>query len=116
MDCNPDFKDEIHSLILQNSSIFAKSDIDLGCTDLVSMSIDTGSHSPIKLRPYRTPLHKREEVGKAIDDMLKANVIKRSMSPWSFPLVVVSKKDGTSRMCVDLRKTKLQNLHRTPYP
>ena len=104
LDCNPDFKDEIHSLILQNSSIFAKSDIDLGCTDLVSMSIDTGSHSPIKLRPYRTPLHKREEVGKAIDDMLKANVIKRSMSPWSFPLVVVSKKDGTSRMCVDFRK------------
>ena len=39
-----------------------------------------------------------------IESMLKANVIRRSKSPWSFPLVVVQKRDGTSRMCVDFRK------------
>ena len=104
LQCNPDFKEHITSIILNNAEIFAKSDSDLGCTDLVTLKIDTNNHPPIKLRPYRTPLHKREEVGKAIDDMLQANIIKRSMSPWSFPLVVVAKKDGTSRMCVDFRK------------
>ena len=104
LQCNPDFKEHITSIILNNAEIFAKSDSDLGCTDLVTLKIDTNNHPPIKLRPYRTPLHKREEVGKAIDDMLQANIIKRSMSPWSFPLVEVAKKDGTSRMCVDFRK------------
>ena len=98
LQCNPDFKQQITSIILNNAEIFAKSDSDLGCTDLVTLKTDTNYHPPIKLRPYRTPLHKREEVGNAIDDMLQANIIKRSMSTWSFPLVVVA------RMCVDFRK------------
>ena len=59
---------------------------------------------PIKLRPYRVPLSFRKEVDQNIENMLNANVIKRSKSPWSFPLVVVQKKAGTSRMCVDFRK------------
>ena len=49
--------------------------------------------------------------------MLKANVIKRSKSPWSFPLVVVQKKDGTSRMCVDFRKlNKITKTMSYPLP
>ena len=47
--------------------------------------------------------------------MLQANIIKRSMSPWSFPLVVVAKKDGTSRMWVDLRKLNKITIP-TPFP
>ena len=49
--------------------------------------------------------------------MLNANVIKRSKSPWSFPLVVVQKKDGTSRMCVDFRKlNKITKTMSYPLP
>ena len=36
--------------------------------------------------------------------MLKAKVIRRSNSPWSFPVVIVDKKDGSKRFCVDFRK------------
>lgn len=66
------------------------------------MQIDTRNHPPINMKPYRTPLNKRKIVDKAIDDMLDSNIIRRSKSPWSFPIVVVDKKDGSKRFCVDL--------------
>lgn len=43
-------------------------------------------------------------VDQAIDDMLEANTIRRSKSPWSFPIVVVDKKDGIKPFCVDFRE------------
>jgi len=67
------------------------------------MKIDTGNHRPIKNRPYRTPLNKRQVINQAIDEMLEAKVIERFQSPWTFPLVVADKKDGSKRMCDDFR-------------
>ena len=63
--------------------------------------------TPIRLKPYRTPFSKRATVDKAIDDMLAANIIQPSRSPWSFPIVVVDKKDGSKRFCTDFRKLNL---------
>ena len=68
------------------------------------MKIDTGDHPPIRLRPYRTPVHKRGVVEEAVKDMLDAGIIERSKSPWSFPIVIVEKKDGRHRFCMDFRK------------
>ena len=56
------------------------------------MKIDIGDHKPIKFKPYRTHFTKRLIVDKAIDDMLAANVIQPSRSPWSFPIAIVDKK------------------------
>ena len=36
--------------------------------------------------------------------MMGANIVRRSKSPWSFPVVIVDKKDGSKRFCVDFRK------------
>lgn len=90
-------------IVQANKDLFAKHDIELGHTETVKMKIKTGNHPPIKNRPYRTPLNKRQTIDKAIDEMLAAKIITRSQSPWSFPLVVVGKNDGTQRMCVDFR-------------
>ena len=68
------------------------------------MKIDTVDHKPIKLKPYRTPFSRRPIVDKAIDDMLAANVIPPSRSPWSFPIVNVDKKGGSKRFCTDFRE------------
>ena len=88
----------------QNIDLFAEKDRDLGKTKTLEMRIETGNHPPIKLKPYRTPFAKRQIISKAIDEMLKAKIIQPSKSPWCFPVVVVTKKDGSYRFCTDFRK------------
>ena len=85
--------------------LFAIKDSELGHTDTVKMRIDTGEHQPIKLGPYRTPIQNRAVIEKAVDEMLDASVIRRSKSPWSFPIVKVEKKDWSKRLCVEFRKS-----------
>ena len=68
------------------------------------MSIYTGNYPSIKLRPYRTPFGKHPISDKAVNDMLAENIIYPSRSPWSFPIVVINKKDGTKRFYTDFRK------------
>ena len=85
----------IKKLLVQNKDHFAKTDAELGHTNTIQMKIDTGNHAPIKMRPYWTPIKKHRIVDQAIDEMLVANIIRRSKSPWSFPIIVVDKKDGT---------------------
>ena len=70
----------------------------------MKMTIDTGNHPPIKLRLNITLFAKHPILNKAVNDMLAAIIIHPSRSPWSFPIVVVEKKDGTNRFCTDFRK------------
>ena len=96
----PQYREKIDALIKKNKDLFAKSDHELGKTDIIQMKIDTGDHPPINLKPYRTPMHKKHIVDKAIDDMLDAKIIEPSHSEWAFPIVIVDKKDGSKRFCV----------------
>ena len=110
-------KQTITKLVKKNRDLFAAKDSDLGHTDTVKMKINTGENPPIKLRPYRTPLNKGKIVHQAIDELLQANIISRSKSPWSFPVVIVDKKDGSKRFCVDFRKlNKVTKLNSYPLP
>ena len=90
-----------------NLDLFAEKDTELGKTQTVKLKIDIGDQKAIKLKPYRTPFTMRPIVGKAIDDMLAANVIQPSRSPWSFLVVIVDKKDGSKRFHTDFRKLNL---------
>ena len=77
-----------------NLDLFTEKDTELGRTQTVKMKIDTGHHKPINLKLFRTPFTKRPIIDKAKDDMLAANVIQPSRSPWSIPIGTVDKKDG----------------------
>ena len=54
-------------------------------------------------RSYRIPIIHQVEVQKQIDQMLKEGIISLSSSPYHSPIVLVKKKDGTVRLCIDYR-------------
>ncbi|PHT56849.1 hypothetical protein CQW23_05335 [Capsicum baccatum] len=60
--------------------------------------------SPINIRPYRYPIIQKDEIEKMVDEMLELGVIRHSTSPFSSPIVMVKKKDGSWRMCVNYRE------------
>ena len=106
---------KIEKLILQNQDLFENKDSELGHTDTVKMHIDVGNNHPIKIRPYRTAIKNREVIDKAVDEMLDADVIRRSRSPWSFPVAIVDKEDGSKCFCVGFRKLN-QITKKNSYP
>lgn len=73
-------------------------------TTTVNHSIDTGTATPVKSRAYRVSPAERRTIQENVADMLKKNVIEPSSSPWSSPVVLVKKKDGSWRFCVDYRR------------
>ncbi|KAK3729021.1 hypothetical protein QZH41_002883 [Actinostola sp. cb2023] len=62
-----------------------------------------GDAKPVKLPPRRTPPHQREVIDHQLDDLLAHGRIEPSQSPWSSPVVLVRKNDGSYRMCIDYR-------------
>ncbi|MCG8034214.1 MAG: retroviral-like aspartic protease family protein, partial [Candidatus Thiodiazotropha taylori] len=90
-------------LLLKNQEVFAKSKYDLGCTSLVTHSIDTQGHRPIKQAPRRLPINKRDVAEREVQAMLDNNIVQPSSSSWASPIVLVEKKDKSTRFCVDYR-------------
>jgi hypothetical protein len=97
-------KHGIQQLAGQYNKIFSKNDNDLGYYTKTEFDIQTGDHRPIKCRPYRVPYAQQDTVNKMIDDMLTHRIISKSNSPLASPVVIVKKKDGSNRFCVDYRK------------
>ena len=87
--------------LLKYPDVFSES---LGYTDVIAHKIDTGDTAPIRQYPRRFPYAYREEVSKQVSEMLEQGVIQQSNSPWASPIVLVKKKDGKFRFCVDYRK------------
>ena len=79
----------------------------LGHTKVTAHKIDTGESYAIRQYPLRLPYHFREEVDRQVNDMLSQDVIEPSTSPWSSPIVLVKKKNGSYRFCIDYRKLNL---------
>lgn len=97
-------KDSAELLLRRFQEVFANGETDLGRTNLVQHRINTGDHQPIKQAPRRVPLAKQGEVDRMLEDMKNQGVIQCSESPWASPIVLVKKKDGSTRFCVDYRK------------
>ena len=84
--------------------IISQNDGDLGQTTLLQHSIHTSGATPIRSPPRRLPFHQRQETKQLVEDMLQKEVIEPSQSPWSSPIVLVKKKDRSTRFCVDFRR------------
>ena len=94
-------KARLSALLRQYDELFTDQP---GCTDLVSHVIETGDALPLKCNPRPVSLAKRQIIDGLLDDMLSAGIIRRSSSSWASPIVLVPKKDGSHRLCVDYRR------------
>ena len=86
------------------TDVFALDQSELGITDLVTHVIDTGDCAPIKQPPWRIPFALHEKVDHLVKEMLEQGVVTPSKSLWGSPVVLVAKKDGNTRICVDYQR------------
>ena len=84
-------------------------------TDAVEHNIDTGDSRPIRCAPRRMSPQKIKQEEVCVDEMLTGGQIESSDSPWSAPVVLVTKKDGGIRFCVDYRRLNLATV-KDAYP
>ncbi|KAM8953265.1 adhesion G protein-coupled receptor F5-like [Pelodytes ibericus] len=75
-----------------------------GYTPLATHRVETPGQHPLRQTPYRIPESVKDHMRKEIDEMLQLGVIEHSDSPWASPVVLVPKRDGTTRFCVDYQK------------
>lgn len=101
--CNGKDQARIRELLLEYHDVFALNDNELGETDVVTHSIDTGSAPPVKSTPRRLAYSLHKELEKEMDNLLQTCCIELSVSPYASPLVLVRKKTGRLRVCVDYR-------------
>lgn len=98
-----DEKQQVVNLLARYGHVFSLNDWDLGMTDEVRHHINTGSATPIRQRPRRTTPWKQAEIDRQVDNLLLEGKVQESNSPWASPVVLVTKKDGSQRLCVDYR-------------
>ena len=103
MHLSPLQQQQLNGLFKDFSDVFSQGEDDLGCTPLLEHTIET--HGPPLRQPYwqQNPAVRREEMAQ-VQQMLASDVIRPSNSPLASPVVMVKKKDGSLRFCVDFRQ------------
>ena len=90
---NTDEKAIFEQFLLRYMSNFAFTPEQIGHAKGYKHHIDTEKCAPIKLRSYRLGYKEREEAEKQVAELLKNNLIRKSTSPWSTPIIMVHQKD-----------------------
>ena len=107
----------LEELLERYPDAFADTDYDMGCSNVIQHKIDVGEATPIKARAYRVNPSTQQVIDEHIDNLLECGIIRPSISPWSSPVIVVGKKDGSTRMCIDYRQlNKLTRKDSYPLP
>ncbi|KAK6028431.1 zinc knuckle, partial [Ostertagia ostertagi] len=97
--------------------VFAVTDSELTQTDLVVHDIDTGDHKPIKQKTRPVPFAARKEFRGLLKDLVNRGIVEQSCSEWASPVVLVKKKDGSLRICIDYRElNKITRQDSYPLP
>ena len=95
---------EAKEMLKRNAKVFSKTDMDMGRTNLVKHHIKLTDPIPFKEAYRRIPPQMYDEVKAHIQEMLNLGAIRPSNSPWASAIVLVRKKDGRLRFCIDLRR------------
>ena len=101
-------KNKALNLLAEYHDIFALEDGEMGCTKAAEHKIEVMDPRPFKERPRNIPSGLLEEVKEHLDHMLDVGAIKPSKSAWSNAVVLVHKKDGGLRFCINFQKLNAQ--------
>ncbi|GFY15694.1 retrovirus-related Pol polyprotein from transposon opus [Trichonephila clavipes] len=101
---NDEQRNKLSELLRKFSGLFTKTDKSTAAKTNVKHRIFTGDHAPINQRAYRVSPTERRIIHEEVQKMLDEGIVQPSESPWSSPVVLVRKKDGSWRFCVDYRK------------
>ena len=110
-----DEQDMAGCLLSEFTDSFAKSKNDLSITSLDKHSMTMASQQRVKMGPGRLPLAKRKALKCELDRLLSLGVIEPYSSSCASPVELVTKKDGSLRLCVDYRKVN-DLLNKDSYP
>ena len=104
---SPSQQQSMERMIFEFRDLFIYSKQELGNLDrsrLPKIKVETRTEEPVSQPPYRRSLADRTIIEDMVNEMLEAGIIRESESPYSSPVVIVSKKDGSKRFCVDYKK------------
>ena len=98
-------QEKLQQVLTSYADVFSSCPTDIGHTNLITHTIPTKSDAaPVKQRPRRLGAEKEKEVDKQIEELQQQGLIEPSHSAWSSPVVMVKKRDGSWRFCIDYRK------------
>ena len=93
----------LRTIMNEYKTIFSRSSTDVGLIKGFKHKIETNSHKPISLNPRKVPIHLQDKVDALVDELEKKGIVEKSVSSWNSPIVVVPKKNGDIRLCIDYR-------------
>ena len=94
----------LEAILCEYSDVFSQEENDLGRTDIIMHHIDTGDARPVRQPLRRYPPAHQEAISQHVNNMLKQGTIEPASSPWASNVVLVKKKDGSLRCCIDYRQ------------
>uniref|UniRef100_A0A8R1DGL0 RNA-directed DNA polymerase n=1 Tax=Caenorhabditis japonica TaxID=281687 RepID=A0A8R1DGL0_CAEJA len=115
--CKEEERRQLKQLCEDYADVLSRNPYDLGSSKTDPVHIYTTSEVPVKSRPYRVPVKYQAELEQHINALIRSKRITESNTPWTSPIVLVKKKSGALRVCLDFRRlndiTKPDNF---PFP
>ena len=102
--CPDAYKDQLKAVLRNNRNSFAATHHELGRYEIIKNDIELSDYTPIKQKYRRITPHMFDPVKEELNKLHEQCVIRPSMSPWSSPISIAVKCDGSPRLCIDLQK------------
>ena len=106
----PEWREHFTRRLYEFNDVFIHNELDLGLTTEVSHDVKLNAGAWVKERPRPIPPKDFAEAKQHIQELLDAKIIKPSSSPYASPIVLVRKKSGALRMCIDYRKINAHTI------